>query len=380
MGPLAGVRIVEMGGMGPGPFCAMLLADLGADIIRIERETGSRLANFKGERFDINKRGRPMVSLDLKSSRGRDAALSLIERADGLIEGFRPGVMERLGLGPEEALAANPRLVYGRVTGWGQDGPLAQVAAHDLNYVALTGALYTMGPGGQRPSLPLNLVGDFAGGSMFLAIGLLAALIEAKSSGLGQVVDAAIVDGVSLLMTENYGMDASGFWNLERGTNVSDGGAPFFNTYETRDGQFITIGSVEPKFYNDLRARIGLTDPLFDDQWDRTKWQQMRMALDAVFRARTRAEWIDLLEGTEVCFAPVLSVREAPQHPHNVARRTFIERDGVVQPAPGPRFSRTPLSDPPSADATQHGCRAKLEAWQVDHETIDILTSGGGIA
>lgn len=374
MGPLAGVRIVEMGGMGPGPFCAMLLADLGADVIRIERKAGGAIANFKGARFDLNKRGRPAVALDLKSPEGRDVALALIEKADALIEGFRPGVMERLGLGPDVALHRNPRLVYGRVTGWGQDGPLADTAAHDLNYVALTGALHSMGPGGQRPSLPLNLVGDFAGGSMFLAIGLLSALLEARTSGKGQVVDAAIVDGVALLMTENYGMDASGFWSEERGTNVSDGGAPFFNTYETSDGKFVSIGPVEPQFYACLRELLALSDPLFDSQWDREKWPEMRTRLDAVFRARTQQEWTEFLEGTDACFAPVLSVREAPKHRHNAARRTFIELDGILQPAPGPRFSRTKPDLPATAAAAQADCRSKLEAWGLAPAQVEFAT------
>lgn len=335
-GPLSGVKIVEFAGIGPGPFCGMLLADMGADVVRIDRK-GAR----GGSKYEISSRGKRSIALDLKKPEAVETALRLIEKADILQEGFRPGVMERLGLGPDVCLKRNPKLVYGRMTGWGQTGPLAPAAGHDINYISLTGALHAIGRPGEKPVPPLNLVGDFGGGALYLAMGMLAALVEANRSGKGQVVDAAMTDGAASLMAMFYGFTASGMWQEPHGTNMLDGGAHFYDTYETKDGKWISIGSIEPQFYAILREKAGLADPLWDAQMDRAKWPDMKTKIEAVFRTKTRDEWCTIMEGTDICFAPVLSIAEAKDHPHNKARETIVEIDGVAQPNIAPRFSRT---------------------------------------
>ena len=335
-GPLSGVRIVEFAGIGPGPFCGMLLADMGADVVRIDRK-GTR----GGSKYDVASRGKRSIALDLKKPEAVETALKLIEKADILQEGFRPGVMERLGLGPDVCLARNPKLVYGRMTGWGQTGPLAPAAGHDINYISLTGALHAIGRPGEKPVPPLNLVGDFGGGALYLAMGMLAALVEANRSGKGQVVDAAMTDGATSLMSMFYGFTASGMWQEPRGTNMLDGGAHFYDTYETKDGKWISIGSIEPQFYAILREKAGLTDSLWDAQMDRAQWPGMKLKIEAIFKTKTRDEWCTIMEGTDLCFAPVLSIAEAKDHPHNKARETIVEIDGVAQPNIAPRFSRT---------------------------------------
>lgn len=343
-GPLNGVKVLEFAGIGPGPFCCMLLSDMGADVVRIDRK-GGRPA-FKN---DIPARGRRHVALDLKDANDIATALAMIEKADIVIEGFRPGVMERLGLGPDEALKRSPKLIYGRMTGWGQTGPLAEVSGHDLNYIALTGALHAMGRKGDAPAPPLNLVGDYGGGSLYLAMGVCAALFEATRSGKGQVIDAAITDGAASLMSVIYGLRASGIWGDERDNNLLDGGAPFYDVYETSDGKFVSIGSLEPQFYALLLEKTGLNaDPAFAMQMNKPAWPAMSEKVAAIIKTKTRDAWSALMEGTDVCFAPVLSMAEAPEHPHNVARQTFVEVGGLKQPAPAPRFSRTP-------GAVQHG-------------------------
>lgn len=343
-GPLSGVKVVEFAGIGPGPFCCMLLSDMGADVVRIDRTSGSRGGTPKGPAvFDVTSRGRRSVALDLKQAGDVETALALVAKADVLVEGFRPGVMERLGLGPEVALARNPRLVYGRMTGWGQNGPMAQVAGHDLNYIALTGALHAMGRRGQAPAPPLNLVGDYGGGALYLALGICAALFEAQRSGKGQVIDAAMTDGAASLMATFYGMRASGLWSDERDANFLDGGAHFYDTYECKDGGWVSIGSIEPQFYALLLEKTGLADdPAFKAQIDRSAWPALSDKLAAMIKTKTRDEWCALMDGSDVCFAPVLSMAEAPAHPHNAARGTFVEVEGVTQPGPAPRFSRTP--------------------------------------
>jgi len=342
-GPLAGFKVVEFAGIGPGPFCAMLLADLGAEVLCIARPGG------QGAAGPVLGRSRQTVELDLRQPEGAQQALALVAKADALIEGFRPGVMERLGLGPDVCLAANPRLVYGRMTGWGQHGPLAHAAGHDINYIAITGALQAIGRRGEAPVPPLNYVGDFGGGAMLLAVGLLSALLEAGRSGQGQVVDAAMTDGAALLSAMMFGFKAQGQWRNERGTNLLDGGAFFYDTYACADGRYLALGPIEPQFYAELRHRVGLADdPDFDRQMDPRAWPALREKLAAVLRTRTRDEWCAVLEGTDACVAPVLDWDEAPRHPHNVARHTFVSVDGVVQPAPAPRFSRS-TPDAPQA-------------------------------
>ena len=315
MGPLKGLRVIELAGIGPGPFCAMLLADMGADVVRIDRTEASGLGVPMDKRYDINGRNRRSVALDLKAPAGRDAVLRLIAGADLLIEGFRPGVAERLGLGPADCHALNPGLVYGRMTGFGQSGPMAQAAGHDLNYIALTGALHAIGPAGGKPVPPLNLVGDYGGGALYLAVGLLAALHERKTSGRGQVVDAAMVDGAASLASIFYGMTASGRWNEQRGNNLLDGGAPFYDTYETADGKYVSIGALEPKFFAEMAERIGLDARFIKGQNDRKLWPEMRAEMTRLLRGKSRDEWCQLLEGSDACFAPVLSIAEAPKPP-----------------------------------------------------------------
>jgi alpha-methylacyl-CoA racemase len=348
------VKVVEIAGIGPAPFCAMVLADWGAEVLRIARP------GAQPGRYDANCRNRPTLEMDLRAPGAVQALMPAIANADVLVEGFRPGVMERLGFGPDACLAANPRLVYGRMTGWGQDGPLAAAAGHDINYIALSGALHAVGPAGHKPVPPLNLVGDYGGGAMLLGMGLLAALLEARRSGHGQVVDAAMTDGAALLCTNFYAGRASGRYNTERGANLVDGGAHFYDTYACADGKFISIGAIEPQFYALLRESCGLHDPAFDAQMDRSRWPQLKERLAAVFRTRTRAEWCRLLEGTDTCFAPVLDWDEAPRHPHNRARGTFVEVDGVVQPAPAPRFSRTQSATPATGRAADASALARF--------------------
>ncbi|CAG9177621.1 CaiB/BaiF CoA transferase family protein [Cupriavidus pinatubonensis] len=345
-GPLAGVRIIELAGIGPGPLAGMMLADMGAEVLRIERPGETDLGVKRERRFDLMLRGRKSIALDLKDPQAVAAVLDLVESADALIEGFRPGVTERLGLGPEACLARNPKLVYGRITGWGQTGPLAHTAGHDVNYIALTGALNAIGQRGQPPAIPPAYLGDFAGGGMFLVAGVLAALVEAGKSGKGQVVDAAIVDGAAALGSVFFGLVAAGQWNPERGTNVLDSGAHYYNVYQCKDGGWISVGPIEARFYRDLLDRIGIDPASLGEQLDPANWEAAGNRLADLFRTRTRDEWCALLEGTDACFAPVLSYEEAPQHAHLKARETFVEIDGIVQPAPAPRFSRTPSALP----------------------------------
>jgi alpha-methylacyl-CoA racemase len=353
-----------MAGIGPAPFCAMLLADLGAEVLRVLRP-GYRSPLPSGARFDILARGRPVLALDIKGkAEDRDVLWRLIGRAEVLIEGFRPGAMERLGFGPDEVLARFPRLVYGRMTGWGQEGPLAPAAGHDLNYAALSGAIAAMGSADRPPLPPLNLVADFGGGGMLLAFGLLAALLEARSSGRGQVVDAAMVDGAALLMAMTYGLRAAGAWRDAREDNLLDGGAPFYRCYETADGKHVAVAALEPAFYALLLKKLGLTgDPLFADQQDRQAWPAMGERLTALFKSRPRDHWSALLEGSDACFAPVLGLDEAPEHPHNRAREVFRQLEGVVQPAPAPRFSRTPAGPPGAVEPEPLTREAALAAW-----------------
>jgi len=345
MGPLNGLKVIELAGIGPGPMAAMLLADLGATVLRIDRKEPASLGVPRPMRFDLLLRNRRSIPVDLKHAPSVEFVLDLIARSDVLIEGFRPGVTERLGLGPTVCLEKNPKLIYGRITGWGQDGPLAQTVGHDINYIALTGALHAMGRAGQPPSVPINLVGDFAGGSLYLVMGILAALHEMKSSGKGQVVDAAIVDGVASLMTQPHGTFAAGMMTTERGTNITDSGAPFYDVYECADGQWVSLGSVEKKFYAQALKILGLND-LLADQWKKETWPAVKVVIGKRFKTKSRDEWALLFEGTESCFAPVLTLDEAPQHPHLQERATYVDVDGVTQPAPAPRFSRTVPATP----------------------------------
>lgn len=350
MGPLHGMRVIEFAGIGPGPFAAMLFADMGAEVIRIERKSAARrpLSLLNLGPFDVVSRGRRAVGLDIKRPEGKAAALRLIAQADALIEGFRPGVMERLGLGPKTCLASNPRLVYGRMTGWGQDGPLAHAAGHDINYIALTGALHAVGTP-EQPLPPLNLVGDFGGGALVLAWGMMCALWEAQRSGQGQVIDAAMADGAAYLMAMLYGVKAAGLWTNDRGRNLLDGGAFFYGTYACADGKFLAIGPIEPHFYAIFLEKVGIDDPEFAKQYDPDAWPRLREKLAAILRTRSRDEWCQLLEGTDACVAPVLDMDEAPRHPHMAARDVFVDVEGVVQPGPAPRLSRTPaaIQSPP---------------------------------
>lgn len=335
-GPLAGLRVVEFAGIGPGPYAAMLLADMGADVVRIDREGAVRRKN------DVTLRGRRIIALDLKQPEHIASALDLIDRAEVVIEGFRPGVMERLGLGPDVALARNPKLVYGRMTGWGQSGPLAPWAGHDIDYIAITGALAAIGPREGKPVPPLNLVGDFGGGSLYLVMGILAAVMSARQSGQGQVVDCAISDCVVHMLSMFHGMLASGTWSTERGANMLDGGAPYYTTYECADGKHLAVGALEPQFYATLRAKAGLSGPEFDEQRDQAQWPDQHARAAAIFRTKTRDEWAAILEGSDACAAPIMTMAEAPSHPHLKAREAFVTIDGVVQSAPAPRFSATP--------------------------------------
>jgi alpha-methylacyl-CoA racemase len=342
MGPLAELRIIELAGIGPGPMAAMMLGDMGADVVRVDRTRSAAMDFLSDRRYAVHNRSRRSVAIDLQKPDGAAVVLRLVANADGLIEPFRPGVAERLGVGPEPCLRANPRLVYGRMTGWGQEGPLAHAAGHDINYIALTGVLHAIGRAGERPVPPLNLVGDFGGGGMLLAFGMVCGLLEAQRSGKGQVVDAAMVDGASLLFAGLSGLHAAGYWKDERGANLLDTGAHFYDVYETADGKFVSIGAIEPQFYGLLLEKIGLAGASdLPSQMDRAAWPAMKERLAAIFKTKTRDEWCALMEGSDVCFAPVLSIAEAPQHPHARAREAYVDVEGVRQPAPGPRFSRT---------------------------------------
>ena len=340
MGPLHGLKVIELAGIGPGPMAAMLLADMGATVLRVDRKEPSGLGVPRPQKYDLLLRNRRSVPVDLKQPAAVAFVLDLVSRSDVLMEGFRPGVTERLGLGPDVCLQRNPKLIYSRMTGWGQDGPMAQEVGHDINYIALTGALHAMGRAGQAPAIPINLVGDFGGGTMYLVMGILAALFEMKNSGKGQVVDAAMVDGVASLMTQPHGSFGAGIMSNERGTNVTDSGAPFYDVYETSDGKWISLGAVETKFYAEV-LRILELSPLLADQWKRDTWIAAKGQIAAKIKERTQAHWCEIFEGTETCFAPVLTLDQAPLHPHLKARGTYVEIDGVVQPAPAPRFSRT---------------------------------------
>jgi alpha-methylacyl-CoA racemase len=380
MGPLAGITVVEIAGIGPGPFCAMMLADMGAEVIRVDRAENVAGGDPASPPADLNNRGRRSIGVDLKNPDGVAVVLDLVERADALIEGFRPGVAERLGIGPDDCLARNPRLVYGRMTGWGQDGPLAGAAGHDVNYIALAGALEPIGRRGEAPMPPLNLIGDYGGGGMLLAFGVVCGVVEAQRSGQGQVVDAAMVDGAAVLMTMTHALRAMGVWNDERGTNLLDTGAHFYNVYETADGKYVAIGSIEPQFYAELLRLTGLEGEELPWQHDRQEWPALKDRLAAIFKTKTRDEWRDLMEGTNVCFAPVLSIPEAIEHPHNVDRGTFVEVAGIRQPGPAPRFSRTvPEISSPPPHAGQHTDEV-LAAAGFDPDRVAKLREAGAIA
>lgn len=373
-GPLSGLKVVEFAGIGPGPFCGMLLSDLGADVVRIDRKGQGRASPA-----DITSRGRRSIGLDLKNPSAIETCLKLMEGADAIFEGFRPGVMERLGLGPDVALKRNPKLVYGRMTGWGQFGPYANAAGHDMNYIAITGALHAIGTN-DKPVPPLNLVGDFGGGALYLAFGLLAGVLNARQTGQGQVIDCAMSDGAASLMSMFYGFKASGMWKEERRANLLDGGAHFYDTYQCADGKWISIGSIEPQFYALLLEKTGINDPAFAAQMDRGVWNDLREKLAHVIAQKSQTEWCEIMDATDVCFAPVLDLDEAPRHPHNVARETFLELGGVVQPAPAPRFSVTPgaVQGPPPAIGAHD--REALGDWGFSAAEIDGLKASGALA
>ncbi len=377
MGPLSGIKVLEFEAIGPGPFCGMMLADMGADVLLVERPQDPGLGVPRARWTDVMARGRRSITLDLKSAQGVEAAMQLADRADALIEGLRPGVMERMGLGPDVLLARNPKLVYGRMTGWGQEGPLAARAGHDINYIALTGVLHAIGRAGEAPVPPLNLVGDFGGGGMLLSFGIACGLLEARNSGKGQVVDAAMVDGASTLAAMFSGMMAAKRWTETRGDNVLDTGAPWYDAYETKDGKYVAIGSIEPKFYAELLERLGLAGETLPQQLDRAGWPVLRAKFAATFKSRTRDEWVAAFEGSDACFAPVLTFSEARADAHNVARGTFVDVAGISQPGPAPRFSRTPgaiRGGPP--ERGQHG-RAALADWGFSAQQIDGLAKLG---
>ena len=376
MGPLSGTKIIELAGIGPGPFCGMLLSDMGAEVIRVDRAVAQ-----KGRPRDVLTRGRKSIAVDLKSEAGKEVILKLCESSDALFEGFRPGVTERLGIGPDQCMARNEKLVYGRMTGWGQEGPMSQAAGHDINYIALIGALHAIGETGGKPVPPLNLVGDFGGGGMVLAFGLVCALLEATRSGKGQVVDTAMVDGAAALMAMFFTMQAGGAFSMDRGTNLLDGGAHFYGTYETSDAKYISLGSIEPQFYSLLVEKAGLDPDKFSAQMDSSKWGEFKAELTNVFKTKTRDEWCDIMEGSDVCFAPVLALDEVHKHPHNIARNSFIDIDGVIQPAPAPRFSRSEV-------AVSHGSRLAgedsivvlQEAGLGDAEIKELISSGAVVS
>ncbi len=374
MGPLSGMKIIELAGIGPGPFCGMLLADMGAEVIRVDRPGGQ-----PRRPKDVLTRGRKSIAVDLKSDEGREVILKLCESSDALFEGFRPGVTERLGLGPDDAMARNKKLVYGRMTGWGQEGPMAQAAGHDINYISLAGALHSIGETGGKPVPPLNLVGDFGGGGMFLAFGLVCGLLEAQKSGEGQVVDAAMIDGTATLMSMFFTMHAAGAFSMERGTNLLDGGAHFYGTYETKDGKYISLGSIEPQFYALLVEKAGLDPDRFSAQMDAGQWSEFKAELSDVFKQKTRDEWREIMEGSDVCFAPVLALDEVQDHPHNKARNAYLEIDGVTQPAPAPRFSRTEVKVTQGSRMPGEDSAEVLKGAGYSDEDIASLLSSGAV-
>jgi alpha-methylacyl-CoA racemase len=380
MGPLQGIKVIEVAGIGPGPFCAMMLADMGAEVLRVDRAANVRPYDAEKPPADVLLRGRRNIAVDLKRPEAVETVLRLVERADALIEGFRPGVAERLGIGPKPCLARNPRLVYGRMTGWGQEGPIAHAAGHDINYISLAGALHPIGRKGGPPAPPLNLVGDFGGGGMLLAFGLACALVEAQRSGKGQVIDAAMVDGAAALTASFHGSLHTGRWHEERGTNLLDSGAHFYDAYETADGKYVSVGSIEPQFYAELLRLTGLDKEDLPAQHDQSQWPKLKERMAAVFKTKTRDEWCAIMEGSDVCFAPVLSMSEARVHPHNVHRGTFVELAGVPQPAPAPRFSRTrPELTTPPAHAGQH-TETALADWGFSADEIAGLRAAQAIA
>lgn len=377
-GPLSHLTVIELAGIGPGPFACMLFADMGAYVIRIDRPPTPARGGLEAlmRNDSVVDRGRKSLSLNMKDPRAVDAVLRLVETADILVEGFRPGVAEKLGLGPTQCHARNPKLVYGRMTGWGQTGPLAQTAGHDINYVSLSGALHAIGSAAQ-PLPPLNLVGDYGGGGMLLAMGVLAAVTRAQHTGEGQVVDAAMTDGAALLMSAQYGLLAKGLWNDARESNFLDGAAHFYGTYVCQDGKHVSVGAIEPQFYQQLMALCEITDDHFHKQWEQGEWPALRDKLAAVFRKRTRAQWCEVLEGTDACFAPVLSMNEAAEHPHNTARATFVRQGGVLQPAPAPRFDRTPSTLPSQAPRTgEHTTELLARAGLTAGEIEGLLVAG----
>lgn len=377
MGVLDGIRIIEVGAIGPVPFAGMLLSDMGADVIRVDRLTPSGLGMPRETRFNITGRGRPSIAVDLKSPEGREVFLELVVKADALIEGFRPGVMERLGIGPKETLAVNPQLVFGRMTGLGQTGPMSQTVGHDLNYLGLTGALSMIGPKDAAPSIPLNLVADLGGGALYLAVGVLGALLESGKSGKGQVVDCAMIDGITSLLASYYGSSAAGQWVHQRESNVLDGGAPFYGLYETADGRYISIAAIEPKFFSALCDGLEIDPSDMPEQYDREGWPEMRRRFESVFATKTAAEWDSIMKDREACFGQVLSFEEARHHPHMKSRSVVVESDGVAQPAPAPRFSRTPsaIQGSPSPDGADTD--AILNAWGFDTQTRDKFRASG---
>jgi alpha-methylacyl-CoA racemase len=381
MGPLSGVRVLEFEAIGPAPFCGMMLADMGADVLLLERPVDPQLGLERERWYDVMLRGRRSVTLDMKAADSAAVALELVRKADVLLEGFRPGVIERMGLGPDVMLAANPKLVIGRMTGWGQDGPLAPRAGHDINYIAMSGVLHAIGRAGGAPVPPLNLVGDFGGGGMLLAFGVVCAVTEAQRSGRGQVVDAAMVEGASLLSTMFWGMQAGGRWSDARGENILDSGAPWYDVYETLDHRFVAVGAIEPKFYMALLERMGLADEALPSQHDRARWPELRRRFAQVFAAKSRDDWCDVFAGSDACFSPVLTFAEARDHPHNVARRGHMTLGGVDQPAPAPRFSRTPgaaLRAPPERGAL--GAEALADWGFTDTEIERLRAQGVGFA
>jgi alpha-methylacyl-CoA racemase len=378
MGPLEGVKVVELAGIGPGPFCCMLLADMGAEVVRVDR--AANVGKDTTHRFNLLTRGRRNIAVDLKTKEGVAAVLRLIDQADALVEGFRPGVMERLGLGPDLCLGRNPKLVYGRMTGWGQTGPIAQTAGHDINYIALSGVLSTIGEKNGPPVPPLNLIGDFGGGALYMAVGVLAGVIAARASGKGQVIDCSMVEGAASLATSVFGAFAAGTWVEERGMNRNDGGAHFYTVYETKDGEHITIGSIEPQFYALLLEHTGIDPSSIAPQSDRARWPETKAKLAAVFKTKTRDEWVKIMQQTDICFAPVLRPSEAMRDAHNVARESFVEVDGIQQPAPAPRFLGTPTRvRRPPAKAGEH-TREVLADWGFGKAEIDALYGKGAVA
>ena len=380
MGPLEGVRIVEMSGIGPAPFCGMLLADLGADVIRVDRLAASDLGFDIDLRFDFLNRSKRAIAVDLKAADGVNLVKDLIKSADILIEGFRPGVMERLGLGPGVCRDLNPRLVFGRMTGWGQDGPLKQLAGHDINYIALTGTLNAIGPKDGPPVVPLNLIGDFGGGALYLAMGLLAALHESRVSGQGQTVDAAMVDGAASLMSMHFGYYQAGFWKNARGSNAVDGGSPYYATYATRDGKYMAVGAVEPRFYKEFIQRLGVNSETLPDQNDQSRWDELKQCFASIFATRTRDEWTAVFANSDACVSPVLDMVECVSHPHLAARNTFVHNGDIVEPAPAPRFSRTPGQIRNAPLAPRSDTKSALQSWGIAEDKISALASAGVIA